>query len=483
MKKILFLVTTLMCWALSLSSVNAADSYNINVMDIENGTIDVQPSAQAEDIVKVSILPDDGYELSEFLITKGTDKVVFNLEDSSFVMPEGDVVIFATFTETEESTEAYPITYIETEGGTFDGQRGAMYGENVIFAASPNEGYKLESISILYMGKENIAYEHISDYMVQFTMPDGEVVVSAVFSKEDLAINVVESANGVVIAPATAQVDDVVKFEIVPKDGYQLSTLHIYSGYNGSVDVEWNEKDSSFVMPTSEVTISATFTEISESTEAYPITYVETEGGTFDGQRGAMYGDNVIFAASPNEGYKLESITILYMGKEYIAYEHISDYTVQFTMPDGEVVVSAVFSKEDLAINVVESANGVVIAPATAQVDDVVKFEIVPKDGYQLSTLLIYSGYDGSEEIGWNEKDSSFVMPAYEAIIWATFTATSGVQDVRNNSIYTANGHIYCEGEFRIFDLFGHDVSGKNGSLMGVYVVRTKNGVEKVIVK
>ncbi len=236
-------------------------------------------------------------------------------------------------------------------------------------------------------------------------------------------------------------------------------------------------------MPEGDVVIFATFTETSESTEAYPITYIETEGGTFDGQKGAMYGETVTFATSPNEGYKLESISILYMGKENIAYEHISDYMVQFTMPEGEVVVSAVFSKEDLAINVVESANGVVIAPATAQVDDVVKFEIVPNEGYQLSTLHIYSGYDGSVDVEWNEKDSSFVMPAYEAIIWATFTTTSGVQDVRSNSIYTADGHVYCEGDFRIFDLFGHDVSEKNGSLMGAYIIRTRNGVEKVIVR
>lgn len=475
MKKILFLVTALMCWALSLSSVNAADSYNINIIDIENGTIDVQHSAQAEDIVKVSILPDDGYELSEFLITTGNDKVAFSLEDSSFVMPEGDVVISASFSKIE-----YEIIYVPSDFGSFDAQRAATYGDEVFVAASPYEGYELVSIQILYMEKEEIAYETVSENMVKFIMPAGSVVVAANYAPIDYSINVLDAANGTIDVQTTAQMNETVKFKVIPNDGYELSELSIMNGNNA---IEWNSEDTSFVMPAGEVTISATFTETNESTEAYPITYIETEGGTFDGQRGAMYGDNVIFAASPNEGYKLESITILYMGKEYIAYEHISDYTVQFTMPDGEVVVSAVFSKEDLAINVVESANGVVIAPATAQVNDVVKFEIVPKDGYQLSTLHIYSGYDGSEDIEWNEKDSSFVMPAYEAIIWATFTATSSVQDVRNNTIYTDNGHIYCEGAFRIFDLFGHDVSGKNGSLMGVYVVRTKNSVEKVIVK
>ena len=50
-------------------------------------------------------------------------------------------------------------------------------------------------------------------------------------------------------------------------------------------------------------------------------------------------------------------------------------------------------------------------------------------------------------------------------------------------NIYTQNGRIVCEGEFRIYDLLGRDVTRLNGSLCGVYVVKSGNAAVKVVVK
>ena len=49
--------------------------------------------------------------------------------------------------------------------------------------------------------------------------------------------------------------------------------------------------------------------------------------------------------------------------------------------------------------------------------------------------------------------------------------------------LYTQAGRIVCEGEFRIYDLLGRDVTRLNGSLYGVYVVKTTDAAQKVIVK
>ena len=48
---------------------------------------------------------------------------------------------------------------------------------------------------------------------------------------------------------------------------------------------------------------------------------------------------------------------------------------------------------------------------------------------------------------------------------------------------YIEPGRIVCEGEFRIYDLFGRDVTRLNGSLHGVYVVKTENATVKVVVR
>ena len=49
--------------------------------------------------------------------------------------------------------------------------------------------------------------------------------------------------------------------------------------------------------------------------------------------------------------------------------------------------------------------------------------------------------------------------------------------------LYTQAGRIVCNGEFRIYDLLGRDVTRLNGSLCGVYVVKTANAAQKVVVR
>ncbi|MGM9818793.1 MAG: hypothetical protein ACI30B_07430 [Paludibacteraceae bacterium] len=52
-----------------------------------------------------------------------------------------------------------------------------------------------------------------------------------------------------------------------------------------------------------------------------------------------------------------------------------------------------------------------------------------------------------------------------------------------NLGVYAIDGRIVCAGEFRIYDLLGRDVTRQNGSLRGVYVVKTADGAQKVVVK
>ena len=49
--------------------------------------------------------------------------------------------------------------------------------------------------------------------------------------------------------------------------------------------------------------------------------------------------------------------------------------------------------------------------------------------------------------------------------------------------LYTQAGRIVCEGEFRIYDLLGRDVTRLNGSLCGVYIVKTADAAQKVVVR
>ncbi|MDY4512847.1 MAG: leucine-rich repeat protein [Paludibacteraceae bacterium] len=58
-----------------------------------------------------------------------------------------------------------------------------------------------------------------------------------------------------------------------------------------------------------------------------------------------------------------------------------------------------------------------------------------------------------------------------------------GLEQIELAGLYTQAGRIVCDGEFRIYDLLGRDVTRLNGSLQGVYVVKTANAAVKVMVK
>ena len=58
-----------------------------------------------------------------------------------------------------------------------------------------------------------------------------------------------------------------------------------------------------------------------------------------------------------------------------------------------------------------------------------------------------------------------------------------GLGQIELEGLYTPAGRIVCNDEFRIYDLLGRDVTRLNGSLCGVYVVKTANAAVKVVVK
>ena len=74
-------------------------------------------------------------------------------------------------------------------------------------------------------------------------------------------------------------------------------------------------------------------------------------------------------------------------------------------------------------------------------------------------------------------------------LYWSEFiniseSPASSIDDVLTiGEFYVEPGRIVCEGEFRIYDLLGRDVTRLNGSLSGVYVVKTANAAQKVVVK
>lgn len=62
---------------------------------------------------------------------------------------------------------------------------------------------------------------------------------------------------------------------------------------------------------------------------------------------------------------------------------------------------------------------------------------------------------------------------------------TTAINEATNDTplCIAHDGRIECEGDFRIYDLVGRDVTAANGTLQGIYIVRTAQNAQKVIVK
>ncbi len=94
---------------------------------------------------------------------------------------------------------------------------------------------------------------------------------------------------------------------------------------------------------------------------------------------------------------------------------------------------------------------------------------------------------EGYHFVQWSDNNTEnprTITVTADVTLAAEFTATpTALETVMAASIYAESGRIVCEGDFRIYDLLGRDVTRLNGSLQGIYVVKTADSAQKVVVK
>ena len=105
----------------------------------------------------------------------------------------------------------------------------------------------------------------------------------------------------------------------------------------------------------------------------------------------------------------------------------------------------------------------------TTKTDDD-KQNITTSPTYSLSAGITYYVY------------VNYISGEYKLTI-TQLSTTTALEAVVVPQIYAVDGRIVCEGEFRIYDLLGRDVTHQNGSLCGVYIVKTADSTVKVVVR
>ena len=401
--KNLFIVSTLILIAFAASSctVNADPPvyYTITAAEeIENGTISVdKTSATSGETVKITATADDTYELSALSVTDEKGNAI-PVTDGSFTMPEGNVVVSATF------ASIFHNIFIaqDIENGTVSvDKESAAQGETITVTAEPNEGYLLNSIHVTDADGNEITVTENT-----FTMPKAHVTVSATFGIPIIIAETIENGS-VSTVKNSAMAGESVQIETVPLEGYELSSLTVTDA--GGKEIAVTEK--TFTMPESAVSISATFSLIN-----YRLSIADgiQHGSVSLDKTTATMGETISITISSATGYQLVRLNA---DSSNGAAVEITDNT--FVMPAADVNVSAEFSAIQYAVNIAGgiSHGSVSLDKTSAIIGETVSISTTPAKEYVLDAISVTDLEGNAVTV----TENSFTMPASSVTVSATF--------------------------------------------------------------
>ncbi len=417
-------------------------TYNVIIPETTGGSITADPSTDvAEDAaVILTVKEDSGYQLAGLSVF-GADGTLIST-GSTFTMPKQDVLVVASFEAAEDAAETwYTVSTFVAEGGTLTADLAkAKAGETVTLTATAAEGYAPSGIKVVSASNGNIITLEDDN---SFTMPAGDVVAFALFTKvsvpaETYRLTIAETANGTVSADRTeAEADVTVVLTVMPHEGFELESLTVTDKNGNAVTMT---SASTFTMPPSDVTVTATFQQIGV-TPKYSITVNETNNGSVKADADeSIAGLTVVLTVTPNEGYELESLTVTDEAGEPITMSSAST----FTMPPSNVTVTATFKVRPVTPTyTITVSNGELgsITPDTEVAEEgrTVVLTVDVPDGYELDGLTIT---DKNGDPVAMTSPYSFTMPASDVMVTSTINAktyTLFVADTANGTVDAYN--------------------------------------------
>ena len=150
--------------------------------------------------------------------------------------------------------------------------------------------------------------------------------------------------------------------------------------------------------------------------------------GSVSAPESAMEGTTVSITATPNPGYMVDTYTVYKTGSPSIMVTVSSNGT--FTMPGYAVTVSATFVQNSTVYDIALGAviHGSISASAqTALSGSNITLTATPATGYSLYAWYVFKTGDMSTTV--NVSGNSFVMPAFNVTVMATFVQGSATGD------------------------------------------------------
>ena len=282
------------------------------------------------------------------------------MSDTSFTMPGESVTVTVTFTATTTPAEEHRVNVYDPSndhGNFYVSPTTQVQGEYVYIYTSPDRGYTVDRITITnHTTNSTFSPSSVSnsENTYRFRMPDSEVTVRVYFKLDnEFDINLSYNRN---YGSVTARVDgdvtyvaqeyDRVYIYTEPNKGYMVKDITVSIDAWDEVEVELEREGVySFRMPDADVEVEVTFAPGYEITIDDDIRYGEI---ATDPEDYAAEDDTVEVYFKPSNGYKLKTIEV-FTGKDFddevtVRLHSSGDY-YRFTMPDGDVYITAEFER------------------------------------------------------------------------------------------------------------------------------------------
>lgn len=223
----------------------------------------------------------------------------------------------------------------------------------------------------------------------------------------------------VTVSPETVAEGDTVTVTVKPEEGYELDELTVNNG--DVTTTEGEDGTYTFEMPAEDVTVSATFKEIT-----YNVTVDTTTNGKVTlSSESAVKDEEVTVTVKPDAGYELNTLTVTDKDGKDVTTTKTTD-GCKFNMPEGGATVKATFKKSETPTYTVtvseEDKNGTVeVTPENAPAGDTVAVKVTPAEGYELDTLTVTDEKGNEIETTVTSDGYSFKMPEGKVTVTAAF--------------------------------------------------------------
>ena len=403
-------------------TIAGAPRYTLTIADSANGSITVvnatetaedgKPLFFKDELVMLSIAPDEGYMLSALSVNGIPATVAVGDDTYTFAQPEENVTITATFEKRNEHTVTFDANGGSEPEDLPEEVTTAMPAKKVLHGS---EYYLPECEFVAPEGKQFKAWQiDGTEYPVNAPVTvTADITVKALWEDAppahvEYTITVKTDGNGTASAShVKAVVGTEITLSAAPDKGYHLKEWQVM---RGNVTI----KDDKFTMPDSEVEIKAIFEEDAPASTEYTITVTAEGGGTASASStSATAGTEITLTATPDTGYHFKEWQVISGG--------VSIKDNKFTMPNNNVEIKAIFEKDapptptEYTVTVTSGGNGTASAsPAKAAAGTEITLTATPNTGYHFKEWQVISG-------NVTIKDDKLLMPDSNVEIKAIF--------------------------------------------------------------